>query len=244
MLTNKTNRFKYLIYLFVDIFLILDSVDNQSFSDDLTYCHTGVKGSDGVLEDHLDLCNQLALLCNAALACVFLLESGGCDIIALSLLKLCGILLVKLLNKGSGVLLINVLVIALSVTNECLILSDNDSKLFLDLLDLGFDLYLSRCIGIGLGLESLDLFICLSASFGDSVLVGTCACSDSLTLKVYVTGGNVIQFNYGTTGRGLSASGLTNESERFTLSDLKANVINCLEILASHTEILTKMVNF
>ena len=42
----------------------------------------------------------------------------------------------------------------------------------------------------------------------------------------------------------LSASGLANKTESLTSLDVKRYVVNRLEISTSHTEVLTKMVNF
>ena len=41
--------------------IILDTADNKSLSDDIANCHTGVKRSNGVLEDHLDLIDKIVL---------------------------------------------------------------------------------------------------------------------------------------------------------------------------------------
>ena len=48
----------------------------------------------------------------------------------------------------------------------------------------------------------------------------------------------------GESGCGLTASGLADQTKGLALSDFEADVVNRLQILASQTEILAKMVNF
>ena len=119
-------------------------------------------------------------------------------------------------------LLIHRLLICLGITDQCLILCHD-----------GFVIHLADLLGGIIGLCTLD-----------GILVGTGACADSVPFEVDITGGNVIQLDDGTTGGGFSASGLTNQAEGLAFFDLEANVINRLHILASHTEVLAKMVYF
>ena len=97
-----------------------------------------------------------------------------------------------------------------------------------DLLYLLSDLSLSLFAYVLLTAQLRDLSLCISASVLDRVLIGTRTRTYSLTLEVYASGGDVIQLDDGTTGRGLTTSGLTNKAEYFTLLNIKGNIIYCL----------------
>ena len=61
MLSDKTDHLKHLVHLLVDELLILDSLNNQPFRNNLTNRHSGVQRSNRILKDHLNLCNLFGI---------------------------------------------------------------------------------------------------------------------------------------------------------------------------------------
>ena len=175
VLAHETNHLKYLVYLFVDVILIGNSVDNQTLCDDITYCHTGIKRGDGILEDHLDLSDKLSLFSDTALIIVLLLNCRELLSVTaqLCLADLRAILLLELLKELCYVLAVNLFIIGLSVLDKSSVFSDNCSKVRVDLGDLCVDLGLSSIISsCFLKLKILDLSRSLASRLGDRVLVG------------------------------------------------------------------------
>ena len=129
---NQAHHLKDLIDLFIDVGFVLDAVDDHALGDDLLNGHTGVQRSDGILEDHLDLGNQLRFLCHPQGVFIFLLQPG---VLGLSLRRLQqgSILFLDFLHKLSRIFGIAVLVVVHGLFQLRLLGGD----VFLQLLDLG-----------------------------------------------------------------------------------------------------------
>ena len=115
----------------------------------------------------------------------------------------------------------------------------------LELLQFSLDLRLLFLVSADLlGSQPLDLRLLVCPCSSNGILVGASTGANSLALEVYVTGGNVIQLDDGTAGGSLTTAGLTYEAEGFTLMNLKAYVIDGLQILAAQAKILAQVVHF
>ena len=236
VLAYKTNELKDLVNLLLKVLLVLDSVDNESLGDDLLNCHTGVKRSDGVLEDHLDLGYKLGLLSNANVVLVLLLQL--CDLHRIFGSRyLSVIILLELCNERSCIISVAVLVVVVSRSDRCLVLGNYLSKLCLLLGNLFLAIRL---------VFSLELLYFSGNSLArglDGLLVGKSTCRNALALEINVSGGNVIDLDDRTSCGGLSASRLSNEAEYLALVDIKAYVIYRLVDVLTGFEILTKVFN-
>ena len=73
VLTHEAYELKYFIYLFLNVLLILDSVYNEALGDYLLNCHTRIKRCYGILEYHLDLCDELGLFSDTKIVAICLL---------------------------------------------------------------------------------------------------------------------------------------------------------------------------
>ena len=222
VLTNQADSLQNGADLFLNDRLIPLALDDQALSDDIADGHTGVQRGDGVLEDHLDAGDQLALLCHAELVFVLFLELLQLFGIALGILELSGILALQLLYQRSGVLLVYRLVVDLSGTDLLSVFFQNGIVVFLGDL----------------------LFLQILLSLLDGILVGPDTCADTLAFEVDIAGGNIVQLDDRAAGGGLAAAGLANQTEGLALLDLEAYIVNCLQILAAHAEVLAKMVYF
>ena len=111
------------------------------------------------------------------------------------------------------------------------------------LFDFSLDFGSSFAAGVFLRTKHFYLILGFRTGFYYCILVRTCSRADFLPLEIYIAGGDVIQLYNRTTGRSLTASGLADKTERLTFFYLEADVVNRLEILVSHPEILAKMID-
>ena len=157
MLTNKTNRFKNFINLFVDVRLIGNTVNNKSLSDNITNCHTGIKRSNRILEDHLYLCNKSASLRYADSVSEFLTKSLKHFFIAGSLAEFFSVFFLESLDERFCILLIYYLTVRFCITDKSSVLVNDCAELLVDLFNLCLDLSLSCLARVSFSAKCLYL---------------------------------------------------------------------------------------
>ena len=97
---DKTNGFKNVVNLLIYQLLVGHTVDDKTLGNDLTNRHTGVKRRDRILEYHLNLCNQLALLRNTAFLLILFFKCLNSIMIVFCGAELFIIFCMKRLNAG------------------------------------------------------------------------------------------------------------------------------------------------
>ena len=248
VLADEADLFEDVIHLLVDEVLVLDTVDDEAFRDDVAHGHTRVQRSDGILEDHLDAVDD-ALAARDAKARLIILF----DLLALLIRRAGGKRLFTLLFERRDdlfrMVLVAVLLIVLGGGDELPVFENGEAVL---LLRLGAQLFVEffglRPVGALLDLfllllvESGDLLAVSGARRADGLLIRACARADALSLEVDVARSDVIELDDGTARGRLAAARLADETEDLALLDVEADVVDRFEFApGAHLEILTEM---
>jgi hypothetical protein len=100
-------------------------------------------------------------------------------------------------------------------------------------------------LGIYLGIcgKSCDSLLSILSCSLNRIRVRADTRAYTLTLKVDISAGYIVNLDYGTSGGGLSASGLTDKTENLSFFYIEGDVISRLKLSFAHLEILTEVLN-
>ena len=248
VLADKTDLFEDVIHLLIDVVLVLDAVDDESFRDDVAHGHTRIERSDGILEDHLDAVDDALVARDVKARLIILL-----DLLPLFVRRTGGKRFLTLLFDRCDdlfrMILVAELLIVLGGGDELPVFENGGAVLLLRLgAQLLVEFFGLRLVGALLDLfllllvESGDLFAVSGARRTDGLFIRARARADALPLEVDVARSDVIELDDGTARGRLAAARLADKAEDLALLDVETDVVDRFEFApGAHLEILTEM---
>ena len=100
--------------------------------------------------------------------------------------------------------------------------------------------------GIGSTFRAKLFYFCTSFSFClcNRSFIGADSRADSRSLKIDISGSNIIKPDNRTSRRSFSAAGFSHEAEHFPFFNVEADVVHRFQLFFAHFEVLTEMFNF